>query len=113
MAKKTLSSDQMMTAILSYLSILVIIPLIAVKKKDEFIKFHIKQGIILLVVEIILAIIQRVLLYLFFFGNILWDLIGILWLVILVVAVIAIIKAIQGEMWKIPVVSNYTDSIKI
>ncbi|MEK6967346.1 MAG: DUF4870 domain-containing protein [Nanoarchaeota archaeon] len=113
MAKKTLNSDEMMTAILSYLGILLLIPLLVVKKKDEFIKFHLRQGIVLLIVEVIFAIAAQFFGFLFFLGWIIWPLVSLCWLAILIVSIVAIIKAIQGEMWKIPVISNYTSMIKI
>ena len=113
MAKKTLNSEEMMTAILSYLGILVLIPLLVVKKKDEFIKFHLRQGIVLLIVEVIFVIVAQILGFMFFLGWIIWPLVSLCWIAILIVSIIAILKAIQGEMWKIPVISNYTNMIKI
>ena len=101
---KTLTSDETMTAILSYLGILVFIPFFAVKKRDDFIKFHLSQGLTLFVIEIIL--------YVGFFvvGMVMpyfWMILNLIWLAVLVVCILAIIKALGGEKWEIPVVSNF------
>ncbi len=110
----TLSSDQMMSAILSYLGILVLIPLLAIKNRDEFSNFHIRQGIVLFAVEVILMVVGMA------FGALFWVIgfmfswiLTLVWLVLLIVSVVAIIKAIQGEKWSIPVVSNFTSMVNI
>src|SRR3989338_4200851 len=113
MAKKTLTSEQMMTAILAYLGILVLIPLFAVKKRDEFIRFHLRQGIVLFVIEIIIWVAVAFLLFPFgFFGFFAFGwLMNLIGLAILIVIIIAIIRAVQGDMWEIPVVSNFTNMV--
>ncbi len=105
MAKK-LNSDQLMTAILSYLGILALIPFFVVKKKDKFIKFHLEQGINLLIWEIILSIVGVILPYIPFFGWIISLILSLIWLIILVFVIIAIIKAVSGNMWKIPLLGD-------
>ena len=112
MAKKTLTSEQMMTAILAYLGILVLIPLFAVKKRDEFIRFHLRQGIVLFVIEIIIWVAAAFLLFPFGFFAFGW-LMNLIGLAILIVIVIAIIRAVQGDMWEMPIVSNFTNMVKI
>ncbi len=43
------ASNNTVLAILAYLSILVIVPLVANKDNDPFVKFHAKQGLVLLI----------------------------------------------------------------
>lgn len=103
---KALSNDETLTAILSYINILVLIPLFAIeaKKRNEFIKFHLEQGINLFIIEIILWIILLVLgfITLGFIYLISW----IIWLLVLIVCIVAIIKAINKEKWEIPLISQ-------
>lgn len=83
---KDVEENKLMAA-LSYLGLLVLIPLLA-KKDSKFAQTHAKQGLILCIAEFIFGIIP-------FLG---W----LLELVLLVVALIALINAIQGKFWKIP-----------
>lgn len=105
-SNKALDSNETMTAILSYLGILVLIPLFAIesKKRNEFIKFHLQQGLNLFIVEIILVIIFSILSAITFglFGIIAY----IIYILVLIVCVIAIIKALNKEKWPIPVIEN-------
>ncbi len=108
MASKNNSNHQV-SVILSYLGILCFVPLIVYQKKDDFMKFHIRQGIILFVIEAIIGVLQAVIGSLPAVGIPL----GIASLLIFVVIILAIINGLQGKMWKIPVISGYTKLIKI
>ena len=106
MAKK-LTSDQTLTAILAYLGILAIIPLVIVKKRDDFIRFHLNQGLNLLVIEIILwAASFWIFMIIPFLGWVIRHLFSLVWLLLLIVIIIAIVKALQKEKWVIPIVGN-------
>ena len=104
--KKDLDNNEMMTAILSYLGILVLIPLFAIEKdkRNDFIKYHLEQGLNLFIIEIILWVIVMILtpitFGIFAFVGYLIN------LFILIVCIIAIIKAVNKEKWEIPVISN-------
>ncbi len=76
-------------AVLSYLGVLVIIPLL-LKKDSKFVHFHTKQGLILLV------------------GWVLsWLPFGpIIGLIALVFSIIGIINVLNGEMKKLPVIGD-------
>ena len=92
-------------ALLAYLSILCIIPLI-IKKDNAFVLFHTKQGIVLFVCEIAVSIISVIPLLgwlIGFFGMLLFG----------IISLIGIIKVLTGEYWKIPVVSDYAEKIQI
>jgi uncharacterized membrane protein len=105
MTTKAMDSDHTMTAVLSYLSFLVFVPMFAVKSRDDFIRFHINQGLTLFIIELILTVAGWFLRMTFFFAWTLSWLLSIVWLAILVVSIIAIIKALQGEKWEIPLLS--------
>ncbi len=99
------TGEQIVFGILSYGWVLVLIPLL-IKKDDDFVHFHAKQGLIMLIAWIGGAILS----ILPFFGWI----IGLLSYAVLgIVSLIAIIKVFMGEKWEIPVVSTYADKLNI
>jgi uncharacterized membrane protein len=102
---KGLDSNETMTAVLSYLGFLVFIPLLSIekKKRNEFIKFHMQQGLNLFIIEVILAIIFAILDSVLFVFGIIGN---ILYVLFVVVSIIAIIKAMNKEKWPIPVIEN-------
>ena len=92
-------------AILSYLGPLVIISYISAKD-DLFVKFHIRQGLVLLVIEVVV----------WFLGMILWPLwllLNLINLVALVLAIIGIINASQGQQKSLPLVGSYAKYFNI
>ncbi len=89
-------------AVLSYLSILCIIPLV-LKKDNPFALFHAKQGLVLFVMEVAVFIASVVLEWIlrpsvFLFGILsLWG----------------IIEALRGRDLKLPVISEIADRITL
>ncbi len=92
---------------LSYFGILVIIPIL-LQKENPYTKFHVKQGIVLLVTTIIWSIVGFVLGFIPVIGFIVY-LIG--WLVIMVLTVIGIINAVQGNEKELPIIGKYSEKI--
>lgn len=91
-------------AILSYIGILFIIPLLATKD-DEFVKFHVKQGITLFIAEIIT----------FFIGiiPILGWIIGLVgWITWLVLSIIGIMNVMSGKQVPLPVIGKFAEKFK-
>jgi uncharacterized membrane protein len=103
MSKPT--GEQIVFGILAYLGILVLIPLL-VKKDDDFVHFHAKQGLVMLIVWIAVWIVAMVP----FIG---WVLGSLLWLIVAIVSLIAIVKVLMGEKWEIPVVCTYADKLNV
>lgn len=89
-------------AVLCYFGILVIIPLLTGAKKDPFVKFHIKQGLVLLIAYIIASFLFR----LPFIG---W----ILSLILFVLFIMGVINAATGKQSKLPLIGALADQIKI
>jgi len=85
--------------ILSYLGILVIIPLL-VAKGDPFVKFHIKQGLVLLIIEIAMWFVVGVFLWQF------WMFLQLINLATLVLAIIGIVNVVQGKEKELPLVGS-------
>lgn len=92
-------------AILSYLGILVLIPLL-VEKKDEFVKFHARQGLVLFIGEIATMFVSWIPIIGWFLGF----LVGILWLVL---SIIGIINVLNGKKTLLPVIGQFADRFKI
>jgi len=87
-------------AALSYLWALCLIPLLG--SKDEFVKFHARQGFVLFVIEVVLTLVIWIPVIGFLLG-----------LVVGIVAIIGFIKALNGGRWEIPYVYNLSKKIKI
>jgi len=109
---------------LGYLGILCLIPLLAYKD-NKFAKFHGKQGLIFFIAYMVIFIVLWILAFIFrfafgaisrvggVFGILFGILIGLLWLVVFVFSIIGIIKSLQGEYWKMPIIGNYVEKVKM
>ena len=106
-------------AIIAYLGILFIIPLLTRDyKKSPFLKFHTNQGFVLfltavalwIVWSIIWAIFIRAIYYSYSWGM--WGLLSTLswlvWLAIMALCVIGIINAANGKMKPLPLIGKFT-----
>ena len=88
--------DNKVIAMLSYIGILFLIPMLT-KKESNFCQAHAKQGMVLFITAIVLGWIP-------FLGQIL--LLG-----IVVVAIISIIKTLDGQYWPIPVLDDLSKKL--
>lgn len=91
--------NRTLMGVLAYLGPLVIISYL-MAKDDSFVKFHIKQGLVLLVIEIIFWVI----------GPMSWSffmLMQLLNLAVLVLAIIGIINVTQGKEKDLPLVGQF------
>lgn len=86
-------------AILSYLGILVIIPII-VAKDSKFVMYHANQGLILLIAEVILVAIGMI-------PVLGWIISGIGWIVAAVFIILGIINAAGGKKKPLPLIGGY------
>ena len=98
MANQQVSQDSKLFGALSYLWLLSVVMLI-LKKDDEFVRFHAKQGTVIFVASIIL----------WFIPIIGW----LMQIAVLVGVVIGFLKAYSGERFKMPVVGDLADKINI
>lgn len=94
---------------LSYLGILLIVPLV-VNKDNEYSKFHVKQGIILLICWIGWQIVSIIFNIIPVIGTIIWAG-GLLFLFILMV--IGIINSLREKTEPLPVIGKYAEKIKL
>jgi uncharacterized membrane protein len=109
--------DNTLMLVLSYLYILFLVPLIA-EKEDPQVQWHAKHGMILTILEVVVYVGTSMLRW------ILSNISGVvycitcfvpllIWLTFLVVRILCIVKATKGEKFKVPVLSDYVDQIKL
>lgn len=101
------ANDKVVMGILSYLGPLVLIPLI-MKKDDPFVKFHIKQGLVLLVMEAILWVLSSMIFMWSF-----WPIYRIVHLGLLILSVIGLVNATQGKEKELPLVGGFSKHFNI
>ena len=103
------SQNRTIMLILSYLGILALIPLLT-EKDDTEVQWHAKHGIVLLVAWIVLWIVLFIIGMVPVVGQVIGCLLSIvLPLGILAVHIICIIKAINGERFRLPFISDFAD----
>jgi uncharacterized membrane protein len=92
-----------MMALFSYLWILIIIPFLTDAKKDPFVKYHLKQGLVLVIFEVVGMFIGIIP----FIG---WLVAWIMWLASFVLAIIGIMNVVNGHEKELPVIGQYAKS---
>jgi uncharacterized membrane protein len=92
-------------ALLSYLGILCLIPLLT-DKENDFVQYHAKQGFVLFIAEIVTMIIAPIP----FLGWILAPILGLVWLAL---SVMGLINVLNAERKELPLIGQYSRKIKI
>ncbi len=87
------SSNNVGMAVLSYLGILILIPFLMKAQNDPFVKFHMKQGIVLIVVDIVAMFVP-------FLG-----------IVSLIFAIIGIMNAINKKQEELPLIGQFSQHV--
>lgn len=96
--------ENMLMAILAYIGPLLLISFL-LAKEDPFVKFHIKQGLLLLIGEVAAWMLGMMFWPLFF-------LVQIANIFFLVLAVVGIVRAAQGEMKELPLIGHWARNFK-
>lgn len=92
--------NNIVMGVLSYLGILVLIPFF-VAKNDPFVKFHIKQGLVLFAIEIVIYLV----------ASLFWSLgmiAQLLNLAVIVLSIIGIINVVQAKQKELPFVGQFS-----
>ena len=97
-------SDKNIMAIFAYLSILIIIPFLTDAKDNPFVKYHIKQGLVLLIFEVIGWFANVVLVWIPVIG---WLVMWLWWLASLILAIIGIMNVLNGHEKELPYLGQY------
>ena len=101
----TKGNNSTVMGVLSYLGPLVLIPFL-MEKKDEFVKFHIKQGMVLFGLEIVIWLLSSM----FYSMSMLLNLLN---LATFILAIMGVINVIQGQKKELPVIGSLAQNIKI
>jgi uncharacterized membrane protein len=92
-------------ALLSYLWLLFVVPLLTAKD-DAFVKFHLKQGLVLFVFEVIVWVVTMI--------PFLGWLVGWLgWIAAVILSIIGILNVLHGEEKELPFIGKYAENFKI
>jgi uncharacterized membrane protein len=103
---ETVREQDKVMLILSYLGILSLIPLLTVKD-SEYVKWHAKQGLVMGLSCIVVAIVGTVL-------SGLIPVVGLLlncglWIGWWVLDIMAMVKGVKGQRWRIPVIADLSE----
>lgn len=91
-------------AVLCYIGPLVIVSYL-VAKNDPFVKFHIKQGLVLFFIEIAFWILMSIIsIYM------IWQIVHLL---LVVLSIVGIVYAISGKEKELPIVGGWAKNFKI
>ena len=102
-------------AVLAYLGILVLIPILAAKE-SKFARFHANQGLILLITgvatgvaySIFVPVVIKIESFIsYVLAGIVGIALGLAWLLLLVLAIIGIINAVKGEFKQLPLIGQF------
>lgn len=99
------AQENKLMCVLAYISILVLIPIFAVKN-SKYTKFHSNQGLVLLIVEVIASAIIGILVNIPFIGWLFGIIGGLINLCCLVLSIIGIIDVINGKARELPVIGK-------
>jgi len=102
MAESKDQGSNTLMAVLCYFGILVLIPLLTDAKNDPFVKFHIKQGLVLLIAYVI-------------GGFVMWiPIIGwLLGIVLFIFFLMGVINAASGKQTPLPIIGQLADKLNI
>ena len=93
-------------AFIGYWGILFLVPLLG-KKDNKFALFHGKQGLVLFILWIAIVILG-------FIPIIGWFVIRPFgWLICVILAIIGMVMSLQGKYWKMPILGDIAEKIKI
>jgi uncharacterized membrane protein len=107
------SSDRTIMIVLSYLGILALIPYFMKKDDpDQEVRWHAKNGMGLFVAELIVWAVVFVLSLVLrnsFLGCGLAALNCVMWIAFLAISIIAIVKGINGQRFRIPMITDFAE----
>lgn len=91
--------------VLAYIGPLILIPFLSAKD-DPFVKYHIKQGAVLVIIWIALMLLQTM----FWMMYMIWNLVN---FGVVILAIIGIANVMKGEQKELPLVGKFASHIKI
>lgn len=102
--------DNKIMALLSYLGILVLVPIFGAKE-SKFARFHANQGLILCVAAIVYgvaySILSEIIMAISWRLHFLVSLIGLVSIVFVILAIMGIINVVNGKAKELPIIGKY------
>jgi uncharacterized membrane protein len=98
-------SSHVVMGILAYLGVLVIIPYL-MAKDVPFVKFHIKQGVVLIVLEIAAWVVAEM-----FWGF--WFIVHLLNILTFILSIVGIVNVVQKKEKELPLVGSFAKHVSI
>ena len=103
-APSSTPQNNTLMAVLSYIGPLVFIPYLTAKN-DPFVKFHIKQGLVLIVIEILIFAANLV-------APFFMIIFGLINLGTFILSIVGIVWAVQGKEKELPLVGQFASHFK-
>lgn len=94
--------NQTLMGVLAYLGILILVPYF-MAKGNPFVKFHIKQGLVLVVAELIIWVLRSM-----FWSYSMFSLMQLLNLAVVVFVIIGIMNVVQGKEKELPLIGYFS-----
>lgn len=106
------SSDRTIMLILSYLGILSLIPFF-MKKDDAEVMWHAKNGVALFLAEIVWCVVQIAIAFVHIpvLGCVTGIVGCIVWLGFIALSILCIVKAVNGQRFRIPVITDMAEKM--
>lgn len=107
------NSDRTLMIILAYLWILALIPLLT-KKDDPDVQWHAKNGLAFTIAEVAFWVIFQILMWVLPSGMAgcgLGTLGCIIWVAFIAIHVLGIVKGVNGQRFRLPVISDFADKM--
>lgn len=98
-----------MMALLAYLWILVIVPFLTDAKNDPFVKFHLKQGLVLVIFEFAGWVVSMAIGW---FPVIGWLIVFLWWIASLILVVTGIANVVNGREKNLPWIGQYAKNFR-
>jgi uncharacterized membrane protein len=92
-------------AVLAYIGPLVLVSYFT-SREDSFVKFHIKQGLVLFTIEVALWVLSGII-------WMLWPIVQIIHIAIIILAIIGIVNAVKGREKELPLVGKFAQHFKV
>jgi uncharacterized membrane protein len=93
------AQNETLMGVLAYLGILIVIPFI-MAKDDPFVKFHLKQGLVLVLIEVVVWFLGGM-----FFWHF-WPLLQLVNLATLILSIIGIVNVVNKKQAELPLVGT-------
>lgn len=89
--------------------IIFFVPLLTDSKNDPFVKFWVKQGLVLFIGWIVIGVVTGILVYVPFLGYVISQLLSLAWTIILIIGIVAVAN---GEQKPLPIVGQFANQFK-